>query len=161
MLCSDNARDVSQSPEQLRKMIEGIIVVCTKEMAEPIAMFNIEAADQMYHQTNGFVYLWEDITHNAHEADPFGVICGAHESYEIAEVFDVWRTGGGRALQGGVSEKSERGVSWAIAQLLVSTPSSGKRSPGRGGKSQDGGTRGVTFHHFMNCCQESQGPTTA
>ena len=81
------------------------MVVCTKEMAEPIAMFNIEAADQMYNQTNGFVYLWEDITHNDHEADSFGVICGAHESYEIAEVFDVWRTGGGRALQGGSARR--------------------------------------------------------
>ena len=101
MLYSDNAGDVSQSPEQLRKMIGWIVVVCAKEMAEPIATFNIEAAGQVCSRTNELVYLGRDINQNAHEADPFGGICGAHESYETTEVCDVWRTGGGRGLQRG------------------------------------------------------------
>ena len=99
-----NAGVISQSPKKLRKVMRGIVVVCTsfgltisdeaeteniclrtKEMAEPIAMFNIEAAGQVHSQTNDFVYLGEDINHNAHEADPFGGVCGAHESYETAK----------------------------------------------------------------------------
>ena len=62
VLYADNTRVVSQSPEQLRKMMVAIMVVCaafglfvleaktetmplrTKGMPESIAVFNIEAA---------------------------------------------------------------------------------------------------------------------
>ena len=50
----------------------------TKRMPEPIVMFNIEAASLLKNQTNKFVYLRGNLTHNAHEADPFGGICGVY-----------------------------------------------------------------------------------
>ena len=58
----------------------------TKRMPEPIAMFNIEAAGQVYNQTKKCVYLRGNFNHIAHEADPFGRICGAHIGHETAEV---------------------------------------------------------------------------
>ena len=66
-------------------------------MPEPIAVFNIGAADQVYNQTNEFIYYVRgNANQNANEADPFGGICDAHEGYETAEVRNVRRTGGGR-----------------------------------------------------------------
>ena len=161
MLYSDNAGDVSQSPEQLRKMIGGIVVVCTKEMAEPIATFNIEAAGQVCSRTNEFVYHVRDINENAHEADPFGGICGAHESYETTKVCDVWRTGRGRGLQGGSGRRVSGVLRGRSHSFWYQRRSVEERSPGRGGIAQDGGTRGRTFHDLLSCCQESQGSTTA
>ena len=67
----------------------------TKELPEPIVMFNIESAGQVYNQTNEVVYLGENVNHNVHEADLFGGICGAHEGYKAVEVRDVRRTGEG------------------------------------------------------------------
>ena len=76
-------RVVSQSPEQLRKMMEVIAVVCaafglavseakteimclrTKGMPESTAIFSVEAAGQMYNQTNECVYLGGNANHNA------------------------------------------------------------------------------------------------
>ena len=71
----DDVGVVSQSPKQPRKMV-GIIVVmcaalglvvsevkteimylCTKGMPEATAIFSVEAAGQVYSQTNDFVYL--------------------------------------------------------------------------------------------------------
>ena len=75
MLYADDAGVVSQSPEQLRKMMEVIVVVCAafglivsdakteimclraKGMPEYTATFSVEAAGQVYNQTNEFVYL--------------------------------------------------------------------------------------------------------
>ena len=74
MLYADDAGVVSQSPEQLRKMMGVIVVACatfgltvseaktimclrTKGMPESTAIFSIEAAGQVYNQTNEFVYL--------------------------------------------------------------------------------------------------------
>ena len=75
MLYADDAGVVSQSPEQLRKMMGVIVVVCAafvlavpgakteitclraKGMPESTAIFSVEAADQVYNQTNEFVYL--------------------------------------------------------------------------------------------------------
>ena len=75
MLYADDARVVSRSPEQLRKMMEVIVVVCAafgltvseakteimclraKGMPESTATFSVEAAGQVYNQTNEFVYL--------------------------------------------------------------------------------------------------------
>ena len=83
MLYADDAGVISQSPEQLRKMMEVIVVVCTafgltvseakteimclraKEMPESTAAFSVEAAGQVYNQTNEFVYLGENVSHNA------------------------------------------------------------------------------------------------
>ena len=77
MLYADDVGVVSRSPEQLRKMMEVIVVVCTafgltvsegkteimclraKGMPESIATFSVEAAGQVYIQTNEFVYLGE------------------------------------------------------------------------------------------------------
>ena len=47
------------------------------------------------------MYLGGDVNHNAHEVDPFGRTCGAHEGYETAEVRDLRRTDGGRGLRCG------------------------------------------------------------
>ena len=83
MFSADDARVVSRSPEQLRKMMEVIVVVCAafgltvseakteimclraKGMPESTATFSVEAADQVYNQTNEFVCLGETVNHNA------------------------------------------------------------------------------------------------
>ena len=75
MLYADDAGVVSQSPEQLRKMIGVIVIVCAafgltvseakteiislraKGMPESTATFIVEAAGQVFNQTNEFVYL--------------------------------------------------------------------------------------------------------
>ena len=83
MLYADDAGVVSQSPEQLRKTMGMIVVVCAafgvtvseakaeimclraKGMPEFTAIFSVEAAGQVYNQTNEFVYLGRNVTHNA------------------------------------------------------------------------------------------------
>ena len=83
MLYADDAGVVSQSPEHLRKMMGVIVVVraafgptvseakteimClrTKEMPKSTATFRVEAADQVYNQTNEFVYLGGNVNQNA------------------------------------------------------------------------------------------------
>ena len=82
-LYADDAGVVSQSPEQLRKMTGVVVVVCaaldltisegeteivclrTKGMPESTAIFGVEAAGQIYNQTNEFVYLGGNVNHNA------------------------------------------------------------------------------------------------
>ena len=83
MLYADDAGVVSQSPEQLRKMMGVIVVACAafgltvsetkteimclraKRMPESTAIFSVEAAGQVYNQTNEFVYLGGNVNHNA------------------------------------------------------------------------------------------------
>ena len=83
MLYADDAGIVSQSPEQLRKMMGVIVVVCAacvltvsganteikclcaKGMPESTATFSVEAAGQVYNQTKEFAYLWGNVNHNA------------------------------------------------------------------------------------------------
>ena len=83
VLFAVDAGVVSQSPEQLRKMMGVILVVCTafsltvsevkteimclrvKGMPESTAIFSVEAAGQVYNQTNEFVYLGGNFNHNA------------------------------------------------------------------------------------------------
>ena len=75
ILYADDAGVVSQSPKQLRKMMGVIVVVCAafgltvleakteimclraKGVPESIAIFSIEAAGQVYSQTNEFVRI--------------------------------------------------------------------------------------------------------
>ena len=75
MLYADDAGVVSRSSEQLRKMMKVIEVVCAafdltvseakteimclraKGMPESTATFSVQAAGQVYNQTNEFVYL--------------------------------------------------------------------------------------------------------
>ena len=42
-----------------------IMCVCTKRMPEAPAAFNLEAASQVYNQTNEFIYLGGNVSHNA------------------------------------------------------------------------------------------------
>ena len=83
MLYADDAGVVSQSPQQLGKMAEMIVVVCAafgltvsetkteimclreEGMPESTPMFKVEAAGQVYNQTNEFVYLGGNVHHNA------------------------------------------------------------------------------------------------
>ena len=83
MLYADGARVVSQSPEQLRKMMGAIVVacaafglavseakteimcLCAKGMPESTASFSVEAAGQVHSQTKKFVYLGGNVSHNA------------------------------------------------------------------------------------------------
>ena len=83
MLHADDAGVVSQSPEQLRKMMGVIVVVCAafgltvseakteimclraKGIPESTATFSVEAAAQVYNQTNEFVYLVGKVNHDA------------------------------------------------------------------------------------------------
>ena len=82
MLYADDAGIVSRSPDQLRKMMEVIVVVCgafgltvskvkteimslrAKGMPESTATFSVEAAGQGYNQTNEFLYLGVNVNHN-------------------------------------------------------------------------------------------------
>ena len=82
MLYADDAGVVSQSPEQLRKMMGVIVVVCAafgltvseartqimclraKGMPESTTTFSVESAGQVYNQTNEFVYLGGTVNHN-------------------------------------------------------------------------------------------------
>ena len=83
MLYAADAGVVSQSPEQLRKVMAMIVVVCAafgltlseakteiiclraKGMPESTATINVGAAGQVYNQTNEFVYLGGNVNHNA------------------------------------------------------------------------------------------------
>ena len=83
MLYADDAGVVSQSPEQLRKMMGVIVIVrvafglavseaetvimClrAKGMPESTAIFSVKAAGQVYNQTNEFVYLGGNVNLNA------------------------------------------------------------------------------------------------
>ena len=82
MLYADDAGVVSQSPKQLGKIMGVIVVVCAafgltvseakteimclraKGMPESTTTFSVEAAGQVYSQTNEFVYLGRDVSHN-------------------------------------------------------------------------------------------------
>ena len=85
MLYTDDAGVVSQSPEQLRKMMEVIVVVCAafgltvseakaeitcflraKGMPKSTATFSVDAAGQVYNQTNEFIYFGGNVNHNAY-----------------------------------------------------------------------------------------------
>ena len=81
-LYADDAGVVPQSPEKLRKMMGGIMVVCAafgltlseakteimclreKGMPDSTATFSVEAAGQVFNQTNGVVYLGGNVNHN-------------------------------------------------------------------------------------------------
>ena len=83
MLYADDAGVVSQLPEQLRKMMGVVVVVCAafgltvpeakteimclraKGMPESTATFSVEAAGQVYNQTDEFVYLGGNVNQNA------------------------------------------------------------------------------------------------
>ena len=83
MFYANDGGVVSRSPEQLRKMMEVIVVVCAafgltvseakteivcfraKGMPESTATFSVEAAGRVYKQTNEFVYLGGNVNHNA------------------------------------------------------------------------------------------------
>ena len=84
MLDAFDAGVVPPSPEQLRKTMGVIAVVCaafglavseaktetmclpTKGMPEAITIvFSIETADQVYNKTNEFVHLGGNVNHNA------------------------------------------------------------------------------------------------
>ena len=83
MLYADDDGVVSRSPEQLRKMIGVIVVVCAafglavsdakteimclraKGMPESTTTFSVEAAGQVYNQTNEFVYFGGNDNHNS------------------------------------------------------------------------------------------------
>ena len=82
MLYADDSVVVSQSPEQLRNMMGVIMAVCgafgltiseakteimclrAKGMPESTAIFSVEAAGQVYNQTNEFVHREGNVTHN-------------------------------------------------------------------------------------------------
>ena len=83
MLYADDAGVVSQSSEQLGKMMGVIVVVCAafgltvseakteimcsraKGMSESTATFSVKATCQVYNQTNKFAHLGENVNHNA------------------------------------------------------------------------------------------------
>ena len=83
MLYADDAGLVSRSPEQLRNMMEVIVVVCAafgltvseaktetmclraKGMPGSTATFSVEAACQLHNKTNELVYLAGHVNHNA------------------------------------------------------------------------------------------------
>ena len=81
MLYADDAGVVSQSPEELKKMMEVIVVVsaafgltvsgakteimCLRAMPRSTATFSVEAARQVYNQTDEFIYLGGNANQNA------------------------------------------------------------------------------------------------
>ena len=82
MRYANDAGVVSHSPEQLGKMMGGIVVVCavfgftvseakteimclhTKGRPEPATIFSVEAAGLVYNQTKKLVCLGENVNHN-------------------------------------------------------------------------------------------------
>ena len=95
------------------------------------------------------------------KADLVTRICGTHGGNEIAEVCDVWRSGGGHGLRGGAGRRVG-GVSTGGPQSFrYQRRPVNDCGPGRGGTAQDGGTRGGTFDGEMDCCRKSQSWTTA
>ena len=90
MIYADDAGAVSQSPEQLGKMMGVIVVVCAafgftvaeakteimylraKGMPESTATFSVDAPGQVYNQTNKFVYLGGNVNHNADQSIEVG-----------------------------------------------------------------------------------------
>ena len=109
MLYADDTGVVLRSPEHLRKMTGVIVVVCAafgltvskakteiiclraKGMPESTATFNVEEAGQAYNQSNEFVYLGENVNHNA---DPsieidrgIGNACCSFRKYTL-ELYD-------------------------------------------------------------------------
>ena len=82
MFYADDAGVVSRSPEQTKKMIGVIVIVCaafgltvskakteiiclrTKGMPESTAIFSVEATGEVYSQTNEFVHLGGYVNHN-------------------------------------------------------------------------------------------------
>ena len=84
-----------------------------------------------------------------------------HGGYEIDEVRDVRRIGGGRGLWGGAGKRVDgvfprRSQSFRHQRRPVDNC-----SLGRGGMAQNGRTSGGTFHGKMNCCRKNQGWATA
>ena len=83
MLYADDAGVVLQSPEQLRKMMGVIVVMCAAfgltvwevkteimclratGMPEYTAIFSIQAAGQVCNKTSEFMYLGGNVSHNA------------------------------------------------------------------------------------------------
>ena len=83
ILYADDAGVVSQSPEQLRKIMGVIVVVCAafgltvseakteivclraKRMPESTSIFSVEAAGQVYNQAKEYVYLGGNVNDNA------------------------------------------------------------------------------------------------
>ena len=84
MLYADDAGVVSQSLQQARKIMGVIVVECaafgvtiveakteimclrTKRMPESTGIFSVEAAGQVYNQTNEFVHFGRNVNHNAY-----------------------------------------------------------------------------------------------
>ena len=82
ILYTDFAGVVPHLPEKIRKMMGVIVVACTlfgltvlevkteimclhaKRGTETTVIFSVEAAGQMYNQTNEFVYLGGNVNHN-------------------------------------------------------------------------------------------------
>ena len=73
---------------------------------------------------------------------------------------DVWRIGGGRGLCGGPGKRVDGVFPGRPQSLQHKRRLVDDCSPGRGGMTQNGGTRGRTFHGEMDRCRESQGWTT-
>ena len=84
-----------------------------------------------------------------------------HRGYETAEVHDVRRIGGGCGLCGGPGKRVDGAFPGRPPSFRHQRQPVDDCSPGRGGMTQDGGTRGGTFHDVMVRCSENQGWTTA
>ena len=95
------------------------------------------------------------------EANLVRGICGAHGGYEIAEVHDVRRIGEGRGLCGGPGKRVDGMFSGGPLSLRHQRQPVDDCSPGRGGMSQNGGTRGGTFYKKIYRCRGTQGWITA
>ena len=83
MLYADDAGVISESPEQLRKIMGTIVVMCaafgliesqakteimrlrTRGMPASTTIFSVEAAGQVYNQTDEFAYLGGNVSHIA------------------------------------------------------------------------------------------------
>ena len=80
--------------------------------------------------------------------------------YETAEVRNVQRNGGARAVWR-ARKKSGWGVFGRPLRFRHQHRPVDDCSPGRGGMAQNGRTRGGTFHGEMDRCRESHGWTAA
>ena len=96
----------------------------------------------------------ESMTLVAQEADLVCGICGAHGGYETAEVLGVRRDDEGRGLCRGPGKRVDGVFPGRSQSFRHQRRPVDDCSPGRGGMTQNGRTRGGTFHGEMDRCRE-------
>ena len=141
-------------PSNIIKVITIIIIICARRGAASTDPEHILRGPTVRAQRLTWIHaqFW-----NAH-TDQKIAHCGSHGGHETVEVRYVLRTIGGRGLYGGGAEKRVVGVFPGRPQSFwYQRRPVDDCSPGQGGITQDGGTRGGAFYGERDHCRECQG----